>query len=96
MKRSVLAGLFMCAAMLTSAVSAAETTSTTDNLCALNLEKINSYLSSLPTTSENTESNLKAARDKATAEQAAGNDEECIATTTQEIQRIQNINKGGK
>ena len=96
MKRSAFAGLFICAAMLASPVFAATDTPAKDDLCSINLQSINDALASSGQTSENTNDNLKAAYEKAKAAQASGNEKECISITTQELQRIRNINKGGE
>ena len=94
MKRTALAGLFISGAMLASPVFAAEPAK--DDLCSINLQKINDAMATSGQTSENTNDNLKAAHDKAVAAKESGNDKECISITTQELQRIQNINKGGE
>ena len=96
MKRSAFAGLFICAAMLASPVFAATDVPAKDNLCSIQLKEIEQKLLTSGQTSENTNENLKAAYEKAQAAHASGNDKECISLTTQELQRIQNINKGGE
>ena len=95
MKRSALAGLFVCAAMLASPVFAAETTSNTGKLCSDNLQRIKDYLSSIPTTSENTTDNLKKAYETAQDAQAKGDNQTCVDVTTAEIAKIQKLTTGG-
>ncbi|WP_407729460.1 hypothetical protein ACJJU9_21345 [Pseudomonas helleri] len=89
MKRTALAGLFVSAAMLASPVFAA------DDLCQINLIKIADARATLIATSENTKGDIDAQVEKAKAEQAAGKTEDCIATTSQTLQRLQNLIKGG-
>ncbi|WP_300728189.1 hypothetical protein [Pseudomonas sp.] len=89
MKRTALAGLFVCAAMLASPAFAEE------NLCDTNLKQIDNTLATLVATSENTTDDIHALVKKAKDEKAAGKVEECISTTTQAIQRLQNLTKGG-
>ena len=96
MKRSAFAGLFICAAMLASPVFAATDVPKKNDLCSIQLQEIREKLATSGQTSENTNDNLKATYDKALAAQASGNDKECISITTQELQRLQNINKGGE
>ncbi|MEB0204033.1 hypothetical protein [Pseudomonas sp. CCC3.1] len=89
MKRTALAGLFVCAAMLASPVFAAE------DLCQINLQKINDAVATLNATSENTKDDINALVEKAKGEQAAGKTEDCIATSTLALQKLQNLTKGG-
>ena len=95
MKRTTLAGLFISAVMSVSPVFAAETAPAKDDLCAINLTKIENAMATSGQTSENTSEDIKAGVEKAKSEQANGDDKACISTTTQVLQRIQNINKGG-
>ncbi len=95
MKRTALAGLFICAVMSASPVFAAQTLPAEDDLCAINLNKINNAMATSGQTSENTSDDIKAGYEKAKTEQTSGDDKACISTTTQVLQRIQNINKGG-
>ncbi|KQB55099.1 tmRNA [Pseudomonas endophytica] len=88
MKRTALAGLFVCATMLASPVFAA------DDLCQINLVKIADAQATLLATSENTKDDIDAMVEKAKAEQAAGKKEDCISTTTQALQKLQNLTKG--
>ncbi|WP_019410428.1 hypothetical protein [Pseudomonas psychrophila] len=89
MKRTVLAGLFVSAAMLASPVFAAE------DLCQINLQKIDDAVATLNATSENTKKDIHDLVTKAKDEQAAGKTEDCIATSTLALQRLQNLTKGG-
>ena len=67
MKRSALAGLFVCAAMLASPVFAATELPAKGDLCAINLAKINDAMATSGQTSENTDANLQKEIAKATA-----------------------------
>ena len=90
MKRTALAGLFVCAAMLASPVFAAE------DLCQINLQKIDDTMATLVATSENTQEDINGLIEKAKGEKAKGNTEDCIATTTQALQKLQDLTKGGE
>lgn len=89
MKRTALAGLFVCATLLASPVFAEE------NLCDINLQKIDDALATLLATSENTNDDIHALVKTAKEEKAAGKTDACISTTTQALQRLQNLTKGG-
>ena len=91
MKRTALTGLFICAVMSVSPVFAAETTPSPKDLCAINLDKINSYLTALPTTSENTLDNLKTARDNALQKQSEGKNQACVDLTSAEVAKISTL-----
>lgn len=95
MKRTALAGLFISAVMLASPVFAAETIPAKDDLCAINLQKIENTMASSGQTSENTADDIKDGYDKAKAEKAKGDDKACISISTQVLQKIQDVNKGG-
>ena len=95
MKRTALAGLFISAAMLASPVFAAQTPAS-DDLCAINLQKIENAMATSGQTSENTHDDIKAGYEKAQAEKATGDNKGCISTTSQILQKIQNVNKGGE
>jgi hypothetical protein len=84
MKHSAIAGLFIAGALLTSPVFAAD-----KDLCAGNLQIIKDFETSQPSISENSEDNVKAAREKAEAAQASGNDKECVAITSNIVTKIQ-------
>ena len=70
MKRTALAGLFVSAAMLASPVFANEPAK--DDLCAINLQKINDAMATSGQTSENTSDDIKTGIEKAKSEQAKG------------------------
>ncbi|MCU1720692.1 MULTISPECIES: hypothetical protein [Pseudomonas] len=89
MKRTVITGLFMSAALLASPVFAA------DDLCAANLQKIDDQAATLSTTSENLAKSVKEQTDDARAAQAAGNDKDCIALTTKALKDLEDSTKGG-
>ena len=93
MKRTALAGLFVAAAMLASPVFANEPAK--DDLCAINLQEIDSAMETSGQTSENTSDDIKTGIEKATSEQAKGDKAACISTTTQLLQRIHDINTSG-
>jgi len=94
MKRTALAGLFVCAAMLASPVFAVEQKPT--DLCEVNLVKIADAQATLLATSDNTKGDIEALVTKAKDEQAAGKKEDCISTTTLALQKLQNLTKGGE
>ena len=94
MKRTALAGLFVAAAMLASPVFANEPAK--DDLCAITLQEIDSAMETSGQTSENTSDDINTGIEKAKSEQAKGDKAACIATTTQLLKRIQDINKGDK
>lgn len=87
MKHSAIAGLFITGALLASPVFAAD-----KDLCAGNLQIIKDFETSQPSISENSEDNVKAAREKAEAAQKAGDDKECVAITSNIVTKIQTRN----
>lgn len=87
MKHSAIAGLFITGALLASPVFAAD-----KDLCAANLQTIKDFETSQPSISENSEDNVKAAREKAEAAQKAGDDKECVAITSNIVTKIQTRN----
>lgn len=89
MKRTVITGLFMTAALLASPAFAAE------DLCEANLQKIDDQLASLGATSEEMVNSIKDQAKDARAAKAAHNDKDCIAITTKALQDLQNTTKGG-
>ena len=93
MKRSALAGLFISAVMLASPVFAAE------DLCQINLQKINDAVVSSGEISSDLQDNIDSRVADAKAEQAKGTKEgldNCISLTTQTLQDIADNNKGGE
>jgi len=91
MKRTALAGLFICAVMSASPVFAAETIPAEDDLCAINLNKINNAMATSGQTSENTDTNLQKEIAKAKAYHESGKSKECIDVTSQVLQKLQNM-----
>jgi hypothetical protein len=92
MKRSALAGLFITAAMLASPVFAAEKT---DQLCQINLDKINNGRALLATDTSGKSGEIDTAVSQAKAAHAAGDDKKCIEITSKALQDLQNGDKGG-
>ena len=92
MKRSALAGLFITAAMLASPVFAAEKT---DQLCQINLDKINNGKALLATDTSGKRGEIDTAVSQAKAAHAAGDDKKCIEITSKALQDLQNSDKGG-
>jgi len=93
MKRTALAGLFISAAMLASPVFAGSQ----DDLCKINLQKINDAKVSTEQMSEGLKTDIDATIGQAKAEQAKGTEEgtkNCISLTSQAIQKLQNNTKG--
>lgn len=88
MKRATVAGLFITASLLTSPVFAA------DDLCAINIEKIQNMK---PTTSQNPDQTgkISAALAGAKASQAKGDNEDCIARTGKILNDLSNTKVGG-
>ena len=91
MKRSALAGLFITAAMLASPVFAAEKT---DQLCQINLDKINNGKALLATDTSGKRGEIDTAVSQAQAAHAAGDDKKCIEITSKALQDLQNSDKG--
>ena len=93
MKRTALAGLFISAVMLASPVFAAE------DLCQINLQKINDAVASSGEISSDLQDNIDSTVAQAKEEQSKGTKEGtqgCISLTTQVLQDIANNNKGGE
>ncbi|MBA5708667.1 hypothetical protein DT037_16570 [Pseudomonas fulva] len=88
MKGTALSALFAAATLLASPAFAA------DDLCALNLQKINDSMATAGATSEGLKTQIDEEVTKAKAAQAAGNDKDCIAITQKAITLLQNTNKG--
>lgn len=92
MKRSALAGLFITAAMLASPVFAA---GTKDDLCQINLDKINNGKALLATDTSGKSGEIDTAVSQAKAAHAAGDDKKCIEITSKALQDLQDSDKGG-
>ena len=78
MKRTTLAGLFICAAMLASPAFAAD-----NNLCTSKLQELKGKVNALPATSANTTMEIKRLMSSAEASQASGDDKKCVIEATQ-------------
>jgi hypothetical protein len=80
MKRTVLTGLFLSAALLGSPVFAA------DDLCGANLQTLrDAQVSSSTNLSPESKAEMKKTYEKAMAAHDAGNDKDCISLTTKAI-----------
>ena len=93
MKRTALAGLFISAVMLASPVFAAE------DLCQINLQKINDAVASSDEISSDLQDNIDSTVAQAKEEQSKGTKEgtqACVSLTNQVLQDIANNNKGGE
>ncbi|MFO2465556.1 hypothetical protein OOJ96_18165 [Pseudomonas sp. 15FMM2] len=92
MKRSVLAGVFVTAAILASPVFAA---GSDKDLCQINLDKINNGKALLATGSSGISGEIDTAVSQAKAAHAAGDEKKCIEITSKALQQLQNTDKGG-
>ncbi|MBN0977102.1 hypothetical protein JTY93_03535 [Pseudomonas hygromyciniae] len=92
MKRSVLAGVFVTAAMLASPVFAA---SNEADLCQINLDKIDNGKALLATDTSGKRGEIDTAVSQAKASKAAGDEKKCIEITSKALQDLQNLDKGG-
>ncbi|NMZ07834.1 hypothetical protein HBO37_21005 [Pseudomonas proteolytica] len=92
MKRSVLAGVFVTAAMLASPVFA---TDNEVNLCQINLDKINNSKALLATDTSGKSGEIDTAVSQAKAAHAAEDEKKCIEITSKALQDLQNLEKGG-
>lgn len=88
MKGTALSALFAAATLLASPVFAA------DDLCAINLQKINDQMATTGTTSEGLDKALTEHVDKAKAAQASGDTKDCIAITSKVLERLEKQEKG--
>jgi len=89
MKRTVFAGMFICAAMLASPVFAAGD----HDLCTIKLQELRDKVTTLPATSENTTMEVKRMQSEAEAANAANDDKKCITSATQAITRVDKLAK---
>jgi outer membrane murein-binding lipoprotein Lpp len=89
MKRTVFAGMFICAAMLASPVFAAGE----HDLCTLKLQELRDKVTTLPATSENTTMEVKRMQASAEAANAANDDKKCITEATQALTRVDKLAK---
>lgn len=88
MKGTALSALFAAATLLASPAFAA------DDLCAINLQKINDQMATTGTTSEGLDKALTEHVDQAKAAQASGDTKECIAITSKVLDRLNKTEKG--
>lgn len=88
MKGTALSALFAAATLLASPVFAA------DDLCTLNLQKIDDSMATAATTSEGLDKTLTEHIDKAKAAQASGDTKECITITSKVLERLNKTDKG--
>jgi hypothetical protein len=88
MKRTVLTGLFLTAALLASPVFAAE------DLCGANLQTIKDDLASGSDMGEEQKTELMATQKAAMAAHAAGDDKKCIELTTKAIDDAEKTDAG--
>ncbi|MBV4502656.1 hypothetical protein [Pseudomonas shirazensis] len=88
MKGTALSALFAAATLLASPVFAA------DDLCAMNLQKIDDSMATTATTSEGLDKTLTEHIDKAKAAQASGDKKECITITSKVLERLEKTDKG--
>ncbi|MCO7515456.1 hypothetical protein NJF44_09935 [Pseudomonas guariconensis] len=88
MKGTALSALFAAATLLASPVFADE------DLCTLNLQKIDDNMATIGATSEGLDKAITEHVDKAKAAQAAGDTKECIAITSKVLERMEKTDKG--
>lgn len=88
MKGTALSALFAAATLLASPVFAA------DDLCALNLQKIDDNMATLNATSEGLEKSLNEHVADAKAAQAKGDNAKCIEITSKVLLRLDKTEKG--
>ncbi|WP_145190696.1 hypothetical protein [Pseudomonas sp. URMO17WK12:I11] len=88
MKGTALSALFAAATLLASPVFAA------DDLCKMNMQKIDDAMATAGATSEGLDKAMSKEIDKAKAAQASGDTKECIAITSKVLQRLEKTEKG--
>ncbi|MDV9031505.1 hypothetical protein Q7C30_005225 [Pseudomonas sp. RAC1] len=88
MKGTALSAIFAAATLLASPVFAA------DDLCAINLQKINDEMATTGATSEGLVDTLNKHIDEAKAAQAKGDNKECITITNKVLERLNKTEKG--
>ncbi|WP_295481382.1 hypothetical protein [uncultured Pseudomonas sp.] len=88
MKGTALSAVFAAATLLASPVFAA------DDLCAINLQKINDEMATTGATSEGLVDTLNKHIDEAKAAQAKGDNKECITITNKVLERLNKTEKG--
>jgi len=90
MKRSALAGLLITATLMTSHAFA----SNEGDLCAMNLQSLNSALANATKLDAATLSDVTSKAQQAKAAHASNNDRECVALAQQALQIIQSHSNG--
>ncbi|MEC4025373.1 hypothetical protein ACF8GB_11025 [Pseudomonas sp. xss_4] len=88
MKGTALSALFAAATLLASPAFAAE------DLCALNLQKINDSMATAGATSEGLDTAVQNKVDEAKQAQASGDTKKCIEITSKVVERLDKTNKG--
>lgn len=88
MKGTALSALFAAATLLASPAFAA------DDLCALNLQKINDSMATAGATSEGLDTAVQKHVEEAKQAQASGDKEKCIEITSKVVERLDKTNKG--
>ncbi|MEI2832614.1 hypothetical protein [Pseudomonas mosselii] len=88
MKGTALSALFAAATLLASPVFAA------DDLCAMNLQKIDDSMATAGATSEGLDTDITKDVDQAKAAQAKGYTKECITITSKVLERLDKTEKG--
>jgi hypothetical protein len=86
MKRSVFSGLIITTALMASPVFA-------EDLCAVNLQKIDDAKTTVLTLGEPAKSQLDEATAEAKAAQAKNDDKTCITRSTDALTILTNVNK---
>lgn len=89
MKGTALSALFAAATLLASPVFAAD-----QDLCAINLQKIDDAKATAATTSEGLDKTLDQHIADAKTAQAKGDTKECIAITSKVLSRLEKSDKG--
>jgi multidrug resistance efflux pump len=85
MKRTVFAGVFICA-LSASPVFAAD-----HDLCTIKLQELKDKVTSLPTTSENTKMEINRLQASAETARADKDDKKCITEATQALARVDKL-----
>ncbi|MFK3720812.1 hypothetical protein ACI2J9_14705 [Pseudomonas fulva] len=88
MKGTALSALFAAATLLASPAFAA------DDLCAMNLQKINDSMATAGATSEGLDTAVQEKVDQAKQAQASGDTKKCIEITSKVVERLDKTNKG--
>ncbi|EST15569.1 hypothetical protein EDP1_1825 [Pseudomonas putida S610] len=88
MKGTALSALFAAATLLASPAFAA------DDLCAMNLQKINDSMATAGATSEGLDTAVQEKVDEAKQAQASGDTKKCIEITSKVVERLDKTNKG--